>query len=93
MENDIMNITDLYKTVINCDKYTVEGFDDYIYVTVKLIDFNNNIVTGKRVTLSVDNGVIVKFGNVKNNLTNNPSPSTKQVSGNTNTEGEYYILW
>ena len=63
-----MLINDLYQTKIRCTKgtsnsnyYNVRVDANDVIVTVTLIDFNNNPVSGKNVNLSVDKGYFTKL--------------------------------
>lgn len=84
-----MIISDLYKTVITCISETKIDTGN-INVTVKLKDFNNQPVTGKKVELTVDKGRL-------NTVTTGSNPSVssngKKVNANTNSKGEITVTY
>lgn len=68
-----MKITDLYKTEISCSSYNLD-IDGTTTVTVTIKDFNNNLLNGVSVTLTVNKG---KFAN-----------DTRTYTATTNSNGQ-----
>ena len=90
-------INDLYKTKITClkdsddsDYYNVALNASNVRVVVSLVDFNGNAVSGKSVTLTVDNGT---FSSVKTGHTGTIATGSKSVTGTTNSSGQFAVLY
>ena len=83
-----MQITDLYQTKITCSTYNANIDSTDTVITVKLIDFNGNAVTGKSVTLTCDKGYFNKNGS-----TTISGTTTKSITATTNSSGEITGTW
>lgn len=83
-----MQITDLYQTKITCSTYNANIDSTDTIITVSLIDFNGNAVTGKSVTLTCDKGYFNKNGS-----TTISGTTTKSITATTNSSGEINATW
>lgn len=83
-----MQITDLYQTKIECSTYNANIDSTDTVITVSLIDFNGNAVTGKSVTLTCDKGYFNKKGSTAISGT-----TTKSITLNTDSNGQITGTW
>lgn len=83
-----MEITDLYQTKIEASSYNVNIDSTGNVITVTLLDFNNQPVTNKSVTLTCDKGYFTKKGS-----TNISGTTTKSVTVNTDSNGKITATW
>lgn len=83
-----MQITDLYQTKITCSTYNANIDSTDTVITVSLIDFNGNAVTGKSVTLTCDKGYFNKKGSTAISGT-----TTKSITLNTDSNGQITGTW
>lgn len=85
-----MIISDLYRTEMFCSNYNPIIDTTGIMITVRLIDFNNNVVPNKEVRLSVDRGTLTEVS-----VGGNPTISSdgKSVSVRTNESGEAKVKY
>lgn len=83
-----MIISDLYQTKIEASNYNVNIDSTDTVITVSLIDFNGNAVTGKSVTLACDKGYFNKNGS-----TTISGTTTKSITATTDSNGKITATW
>ena len=83
-----MIISDMYQTKIEASNYNANIDSTNNVITVTLLDFNNQPVTNKSVTLSCDKGYFTKKGS-----TSISGTTTKSVTVNTDSNGKITATW
>jgi len=83
-----ITLSDIYQTKIEASNYNVSIDSTDNVITVTLLDFNNQPVTNKSVTLTCDKGYFTKKGS-----TNISGKTTKSVSVNTDSNGKITATW
>ena len=86
-----MQISKLYETKITCSNYN-PNIDDTITVTVALIDFNGNNVTGTNATITVNQGYFTKYTRNSSD-TAISGTTTKTYTGTTGTDGTFTMTY
>lgn len=82
-----MIITDLYKTIITSDTTRVNILNQReVIVTVKLVDYNNNLITNKNVQVSSNGVYFTAYNNTSSN-TYTTITSTRNYIFNTGASG------
>ena len=86
-----MQISKLYETKITCSDYN-PNIDDTITVTVALIDFNGNNVTGTNATITVNQGYFTKYTRNSSD-TAISGTSTQSYTGTTGSDGTFTMTY
>lgn len=94
-----MIISDLYQIRIECVNedgypyYDVDIDSTDVTVIVSVIDFNDEAVTGKNVTLTVDKGKFTSMTSTSSNYDSTGNVKDKKVVATTNNEGKFAVKY
>ncbi len=88
-----MIMNELYKTQLVADKYNLllDGVNNKLVLVVKLLDYNNQPVTGKSVKVSVTDGYFTRSEG--GGTYDYGGTSTKTVTNTTDSKGEFTVYY